>query len=135
MAQAGQNTPLAGYPQPFGSKLRLLVDHTGPASYSNITTSSGAGDVVHNTDVGMGGFETFSITWQGFSASGNYTVRVFTGTSTTSIVNTAPFPGNAVTSVILVWYTNSTPFQSTNTETANATNLSGETVRMDIFGV
>jgi hypothetical protein len=131
MAVGGQITPVPGYPQPFGSKLKMLFDRTGPTSYANIGSSSGGGDVLHNTDLGIGGFETCSVQWQGFSASGNYLVRVYTGTSTTSITNSAPFSGQAVQSVVLVWYTASTAFVAGTAEVANATNLSGESIRID----
>src|SRR5208283_4504467 len=124
-------TPVPGYPQPWGTKIRMLVDRTGPKSYSNIGTSSGTGDVLNASDLGLGGFETCTVAWQGFSSTGNYLVRVYTGTSTTSITNTAPFSGNAVQKVVIVWYTASTAFVAGTTEVSNATDLSAESIRID----
>lgn len=124
-------TPLPGYPQPWGSKIRMLFDRTGPKSYANIGSSSGKGDVLNASDLGLGGFEVAGVAFQGFSSSGNYAVRVYTGTSATAITNTAPFPGSAVSAITIVWYAVGTAFVTATTEVSNATDLSAETIRID----
>ena len=129
---ANVNTPVFGYPQPFGTKYMMLFDHTGPASYANIGTSSGAGDVIRASDLGMGGFDTFEAVFggftEGYTASGNFVVKVFTGNTTTTPTISLP-TGSAFQQVTLQWFTTATPFGAISTEVTNTTVLSAETIR------
>jgi hypothetical protein len=130
---ANVNTPVAGYPQPWGSKIQMLWDHNGPASYGNIGTSSGTGDIINASDLGMGGFDTFEGAFglysEGYTASGNYIVKAFTGTATTTPSVSLP-TGGAFQKVVLQWFTTSAAFGAISTEVANGTNLSAEVIRL-----
>lgn len=126
------NTPVQGYPQPMGSKIRMLFDHTGPTSYSNIGTNSGTGDVINATDLGEGGFDAMDTSWAvgNYSASGNYAVIIGVSSSaTTQTVN--PSAGLASPKVVLRWMTTSAAFGTISTEVSNGTNLSAEVIRFD----
>jgi hypothetical protein len=126
------NTPVQGYPQPMGSKIRMVFDHTGPKSYGNIGTSSGTGDVINATDLGFGGFDGCDTTMGvgNYSASGNYIVII--GVSAASTTQTvAPAPGLATPKLVLRWMTTSAAFGAISTEVTNATDLSAETFRLD----
>jgi|ERR1700733_1059148 len=131
MAQT--NTPLFGYPQPWGSKYQMIFDHIGPTSYGNIGTSSGTGDIIKASDLGFGGIEQVGAAFGGFcefyTASGNYLVKMFTASSATTPSVSLP-AGSAVAQIVLQWFTTAAPFGAISTEVANAANLSAETLRM-----
>jgi len=128
------NNFLIGYPQPQGAKIRVVFDHYGPASYSNIGTSSGTGDVVNASDLSQGGFDSVGIAFgaftEAYTQSGNYLVKMFTATSGTTPSVSFP-PGTAFPKFILQWFTTAAPFGAISTEVANATNLSAEFLRFD----
>jgi hypothetical protein len=132
---ANVNTPVFGYPQPWGSKYQMMWDHTGPASYNNIGTTGGAnaGDIIRASDLGFGGIDQVSGAFGGFTefytASGNYLVKMFTGNTTTTPTVVYPV-GSAFSQIVLQWFTTAAPFGAISTEVTNATNLSAETLRL-----
>lgn len=116
------NTILAGYEQKVNAKLEVLCDHYGPASYANVTTAVGAGDVVNASDFGRGGIE--KITDVAISASGNYAVRAYYTSQ-----------GGAVAkSVQLRWfaYPAAATTGALGAEVTDATDLSTESVRLHL---
>lgn len=118
MAFALGNKPLAGYPQPRGSKYKSIFDHTGPASYTQFTSPSTGGDVINASDIGAGGIERIAL---GTDSLGKI--------SSTVILNLAGY-ANAVPSVIitytsLVTATLGGQSQTAGTQIAAATDLSG----------
>lgn len=118
------NTVLAGYEQPVGGKLEIMVDHAGPASYLNVSTSSHAGDVINASDFNRGGIEYCSDV--AIAASGNYAVRAYRGSGAKQ--------GAVKSSVQLRWF--SYPAASTTgalgAEVADTTDLSAESVRLHL---
>lgn len=109
--------PLAGYPQPWGSKIVEQFDRTGPTSYTQFTSPSTGGDVMNASDIAQGGFE-----------------RVALGTDTTgqisavAIMNLGGY-ANAVPSVIIVYTSLVTATlggqsQTAGSQIAASTNLS-----------
>jgi hypothetical protein len=129
------NTPLFGYPcATAGGKIKQLFDHSGPASYGNIGTSSGTGDVINASDLSMGGFDMVNdVAFGYYTFSGTYFVKVFTSSSGTTPA-VSPATGSAFSKFILQWFTTSAPFGAVSTEVTNATNLSAETVRIELVG-
>lgn len=110
------NRILPGYELQIGDKLEVVVDHDGPASYSNVVVNAGTGDVINALDLGRGGIE--DINCDALSSDGlNYIIAFYTG----------GYNGNAAPSVSLRWYV-----LSTNAEVANTVNLSGKSVRLRI---
>lgn len=110
------NRILPGYLMQVGDKIEVVVDHDGPASYSNVNTNSGTGDVINASDLGVGGFE--DVNADGLSSDGtNYVFATPIGGG----------GGNAVTQLQLQWYV-----RSSNAEVANAVNLSGKSIRLRI---
>src|SRR6266446_911791 len=129
------NTTVAGYPTTVGNKTHSMFDHTGPSSYANVGTSSGAGDAINASDLGFGGFDSIMPVFpsgflEGYTASGNFIVKVGTGTSGTALVATYP-KGNAFTKATLQWFTTAAAFGAISTEVANTTDLSAEVLRFD----
>lgn len=120
-----------GYPTAWGNKYHAVVDHYGPTSYSNIGTSSGTGDVINATQYGMGGFDTFSAQFGGYSFSGNYFVKVFTN----STPGVSPIIGGAYNQVVLQWFAASPAFGTVGSEVSNATNLNAEKVRLSFDSI
>lgn len=131
---ANSNTPVAGYPTDIGNKHLEIFDHKGPSSYGNIGTNSGTGDVINASDLGWGGFDRFSVAFGAYSESGNYIIKVFT-TSATTVPAVSPPLGGAFPKVVLQWFTTSAAFGAISTEVTNTTDLSGETIRIEAFGV
>ena len=125
------NAPLLGYPTDIANKHFSIFDHTGPKSYANIGTSSGAGDVINASDIGWGGFDKLVTTGGGYTFSGTYFIKVFTGHTTTTPTNTQSIQ-NVRT---LQWFTTSAAFGALSTEVTNATDLSAEVVRLEAIGV
>lgn len=134
MANVQSNKPLPGYPTDLGNKHFEILDHYGPASYANIGTSSGAGDVLKASALGWGGFDLVTAAFKGYSQSGNYIVLLFTTSSTTTPALTPPV-GGAFTQVVLQWFTTSAAFGAISTEVTNTTDLSAEIVRLEAWGV
>jgi hypothetical protein len=123
------NLHLYGYPQPFGTKIKDVFDHTGPGSYLNIGTSGHAGDVINASDLSAGGFDLVHPAFGGYSNSGNYIVKIVTGHSTTT--PTLSLGGLVAPSVTLQWFTTSAAFGAISTEVTDTTSLALESVRLD----
>jgi hypothetical protein len=108
-----------------GNAYQVVFDHTGPASYLNVSTNAGAGDVINAKDLGFGGFENIGFMGNGISQDGLAAAQLYP---------TLIGQGNAVPSVQARWFTY--PAAATTgalgAEIANTTNLSGvgKTVRM-----
>ena len=115
------NTILAGYEMHITDKLELMCDHTGPASYSNVVTNGGTGDVVNALDFQRGGIEDVAV--DAVAASGNFFVVVYAAKMK---------GGVAVPSVVLRWYNLSQTTGAPTSEVANGTNLSAESVRLQL---
>lgn len=132
------NTPVQGYPQSIGTKTRMVWDHTGPASYGNIGTSSGTGDVINASDLGFGGFDVVAMAFGGwteaYSQSGNFIVKMFTSSTGTTPSVSLP-SGNAFPKIVLQWFTVSAAFGAISTEVTNTTSLAAESVRFDAIVV
>lgn len=116
-----------GYDMPLGAKKLVVADHGGPASYANVSTSAGAGDVVNASDFGEGGFDAV-LTEVAIAASGNFAVRAYKAKA---------LNGDAISSFVLRWF--SYPAVGTTgalgAEVANTTNLSAESVRLALICV
>lgn len=134
MANVQSNKPLPGYPVDLANKHFTILDHYGPASYANIGTNSGVGDVMKATAFGWGGFDKASPVFGSYSQSGNYMVKVFT-TSATTVPAISPPIGGAFPQFVLMWFTTSSAFGAISTEVTNTTDLSAEVVRLECFGV
>lgn len=122
--------PLAGYPQPFGEKISLTLDRTGPASYTQVTPGAPptGGDKFNASDVGLGGFDWVDL--------GRDTTGQISATALLSLAGYA----NAVPYVI-IYYTAQVSAtlggqgQTSGTQIAAATNLSTFSWRVKIDGV
>jgi hypothetical protein len=113
------NTILPGYVMPLGDKYLIHFDHAGPASYVSLVTGSAGvaasgGDKINASDIGMGGFDNFD------------TMMDATGTYYALVVPVLGANGNAVPSVILVWYV-----AATDAQVAPGTNLSAFSIRCE----
>jgi hypothetical protein len=118
------NRVLPGYMNYMGSKYEIIVDHDGPASYNNTGTFATSGEVLNAIDFGLGGFEMADA--QSLSSDGlNYCWILLTGQSTSADV-----AGNAVPTIRVYWYV-----AATNAQVANAANMSGKSIRLQIRGV
>jgi acyl CoA:acetate/3-ketoacid CoA transferase alpha subunit len=110
------NTILPGYLTEISNKYELIVDHTGPASYAT------GGETINAADFGIGGIETIAI--HAVSSPG--------GNGATVVFSTTAAPtGVAVNSVKIKWFTTA----SMATESTAATNLSAQSIRLQIRGV
>lgn len=127
------NRILAGYVMPLGDKYDMVVDHDGPASYTNSGTFATSGDQINASDFGLGGFEYIEV--DGLSSDGVNAVQIVLGATVAGATNLQPAPttspGPVVTTAVIHWYT--TP--SSATEVSNLTNLSTKYVRIRIRGV
>lgn len=112
------NTTLGIYPA--GQSKNIIVDHTGPASYT--TGGETFGNLNNQTGITLLGLAVLDfVDVQGPSVSGNYSAVVqITGT------------GERKTCKI-IWVTATAGIPSTTQVTA-ATNLSGETIRLMVTG-
>jgi hypothetical protein len=108
------NTVLAGYVTSISDKYEIIVDHTGPVSYTT------GGETINASDFGIGGFETVAV--HALSSPGLNGVAVIFST-------TAAPTGAAVKTVKLKWFTSATMV------TEASGNLSAQTVRLQIRGV
>lgn len=122
------DTPLPGYPQPFGSRWISITTHQGPVSYV------AGGETVSASPIG--GWGSFDDVRAGLSFnannSGNYTVRTLIPTGQAPRVsanNVQGVPPTGSNNVTLMWIVT-----ATGNEAANNTNLSSEFVRIEYFG-
>lgn len=111
------NTTLPGYPQPFGTKWKQVLDHAGPSNYQQ-----GTGDIFNASDIGFGGIDAIHPVFGGISLSGTYQVKAF---CTPILAATKPSPGTPP-KVLLRWYV-----VAGGAEVANGVDLSGELARLD----
>lgn len=112
------NKQLDGYMNQVGDKLEVIVDHDGPASYANPTPFTANGEVINASDFGLGAFEV--VDPMGLSSDQLNTVLCVVGDGS----------GKAATTCRIHWFV-----QSTGAEVANAVNLSGKSIRLQIRGV
>jgi len=105
------NTVLPGYPMPWGNKILLIFDHTGPSSYTTFVPATGAGgDVILANGGGLtfGGYDFFD-----------------DSVDTTGQIQAFPVDflggyGNAVPQVSLVYYSLVTASLGGQSQTAGA---------------
>jgi hypothetical protein len=131
MAFTVGNTILPGYVMPLThSKYILHVDHTGPASYTQVVTGTTptGGDRINASDLGMGGFDNCD------------TMMDTTGQLYALIIPVGGGNGNAVPYVILKWFSAVTATlggasQTAGSEVAAGTNLSTFSLRVEAIMV
>lgn len=124
------NRILPGYSTPMGDKILIHLDHDGPSSYTRVTvgtTPTGA-DIINASDIGVGGFDNLD----GMTDS--------TGRFYILAIPIGGGGGNAVTQIMLVWFSLVTATvggqsQTANTEVAAGTNLSAFSVRVQAICV
>jgi hypothetical protein len=106
------------FPQPFGSRIIGMIDHVGPASYTQVTTGSPptGGDSVKASEFGM---KYISAVFAGISDDGQYNVEA--SPTLTS--------GQEATSFQLIWMV-----AHTGAEVTGTTNLSGRSIRLFAIG-
>jgi len=121
------NVFVQGYPTPSGSKILCIFDHSGPTSYSNIGSSSGTGDVVNASDLGLGGFDSVNGSFSAYDFTNTYNVKMLWAPASSPA---APASDGAVGSFVLQWFV-----ISTGLEVANTTNLSAKTVRLHVIAI
>jgi hypothetical protein len=112
---------LPGYDMPLGSKIEMIIDRDGPASYTGGTSGT---DIINASDLGIGGFETVDCT--GLSNDGTTSAVATLINMSTSNDNI----GNAVPTARIRYFV-----VATAAEVANAVNLSGKSFRFQIRGV
>jgi hypothetical protein len=120
------NTILPGYMAPIGDKYWIHFDHTGPASYTQhvaATTPTG-GDIINASDLGVGGFDNMD------------SMMDSTGRFYAIPLPIAGGSGNAVTQMMLIWYSAVTATvggqaQTAGSEVAAGTNLSSFALRIE----
>lgn len=123
--------PLDGFPTSFGSERACVFPHAGPASYTRITYSPTAnGDTVEAVEAGL---KYFDYLVGGMTDSGNFSVRA------EPVVSSVGPTGSAATTYRLKWIAEQTATvggqsQTTQTEAAASTDLSGEVVRLFALG-
>lgn len=100
-----------------GPKIVVTFDHQGPVSYAT------GGETVNASDLGVGGFEFIDL--ENVTPSGTFMVQM---------QPTAQGTGNATSSFLLIWFT-TTAVGVQSTQVTNATNLSAQTVRLQLFCV
>lgn len=125
MAYPLGNRPLPGYPMPEGDKYFNVFDHTGPTSYVQFVTPATGGDVLKANGGGLnfGGIDALNLD---VDDSGQFAVY--------PVSNLGGY-GNAVPSIILVWYSLVTATVGGQAQTAGSqvvagTNLSTFSVRI-----
>ena len=122
------NTILPGYEMPMGNKILINFDHAGPASYVQFATPATGGDVIRASDINKGGFDNVDTTVDTTGQIACYAIHNLGGY------------GNAVTSVILVYYalvsaTLGGQAQTIGTQIVAGTNLSTFSFRIQAFCV
>jgi hypothetical protein len=85
MAFTTGNKPLPGYPQPIGEKYQVVFDHTGPSSYTQVTTGTTptGGDKILANGAGLnfGGFDEIHA---GYDSTGQISASIIpVGSSST----------------------------------------------------
>ncbi len=119
--------PNDGFPTSWGSNRASVFPHAGPAVYTRITYGPLAnGDTVQAVEAGMKYFDYVNGM---MSDSGNFSVRVI------PIVSSVGPTGTQMLTAKLKWIAERTATvggqaQTTQTEAAASTDLSGETVRL-----
>ncbi len=113
------DTLIKGFPQSDGGKIESVIDHTGPASYTQVSTGTSptGGDQVSAATFGMKYIEELTATMDN---TGVYIPLAFK--SGTDALGAATW--------ILRWFT-----AATMAEVAGATNLSASHVRLHAIGV
>lgn len=124
------NQFLPGYQSRVGAKIYSIFDHSGPASYTQVTpgTTPVGGDLVNAIDLGMGGIERFE---SGLDTTAQWSV---------SAIPVSGGFGNAIPTVRLKWTALVTATvggqaQTAGSEAAAATNLSTFNIRAGAWGV
>lgn len=115
MASFGTAKQINGFADVFGGKNFNCVDYSGPASYNNTATPATSGDTLDPKAFGAFN-DIIAVIGESMDQTGVYIVRAMP-------VN------NGVTAWKLRWFT-----ASNGTEVANATDLSGKTVKLAIIG-
>jgi hypothetical protein len=124
------NTILPGYMAPIGDKYWIHFDHNGPASYVQHvagTTPTG-GDIINASDLGVGGFDNMDTMMD--STGRFYGIPLPIGGGN----------GNAVTQVMIVWYSAVTATvggqaQTAGSEVVAGTNLSTFSLRVEAIAI
>lgn len=111
-------TVVPGFQQYFGSKLKMVCEVTGPASYL------AGGQTITNTSLGWGGFDVVAVPMR--SLSGTYRCEV----QPLPIDATPSVPLGAFQTFKIVWIV-----VATGAEVADAVDLSAEVVRFDALGI
>lgn len=102
----------------WGKQHIIIIDHDGPASYTNSGVFSTSGETVNASDLGVGGFDFVDeIT---LSSDGLNTVEI----AFPSISTSGNF-GDAQTKFTVHWFV-----AASGAEVANAVNLSTKAVRL-----
>lgn len=116
--------PLADFPDSFGAHKGSVFSHTGPASYTQVTTGPLAGgDTVTAVEAGMKFFDIVLAT--GLSDSGLYRVEAVAPVANpTTNKQAAHAPSWRLRWVVV----------ATGSQVAAAFNLSGQTVRLFAVG-
>jgi hypothetical protein len=106
------------FPQSVGSRVYSVIDHVGPASYTQITPGSPptGGDVVKASEFGL---RFISAVYAGLSDDGTYNVEASMGIA----------GGQEVTQATLIWIV-----AHTGAEAAGAANLSARSIRLFAIG-
>lgn len=107
-------------PLPIGDRWQSVVNHIGPASYTQVTPGSPptGGDVLYASACGLKFIQ--AVIGLAMDSTGTYIVCG---------IPAANSPGLEQTSVILRWFT-----AASMTEVAGATNLSGKNVVLTVIG-
>ncbi len=116
------NQPLPGYPQPFGSRLINVFQHSGPANYQQGNNS----DVITAKSLGMSSLDSVQTSPSVDSNANNvalYTMRVQWPVAQASANATG------ANQVNLQWV-----FAANGNEVANNANLVGEYTRIMVHG-
>lgn len=118
------DNPVSGFPDVFGKHGVALVEHTGPASYVQVSGSAG-GDVLKTPSFGGStqvGTRSYAYVDCAMDYSGVYVVY--------PIYSSLNTPNAGIrTQIQLKWVT-----ASTGAEVAPGTNLSAKTVRLLVIG-
>lgn len=110
--------PLAGYPHAIGAKWESVWDHTGPSSYTQVSTGSPptGGDSVTAAEAGMSFFDSVEVVG---GDNGEYGGVAFVDGGQNGVSDTAT----------LLWNVS-----HTGAEVSAATNLSARTLRLRAIG-
>lgn len=108
-------TALNDYPQPYGSRMTIIANYVGPANYQ------AGGETLNASQFGWGAFDRVEggSSWNAANNTQLYTVRAYYPGGTTKSGN----------NVALTWW-----YSANGVQVANATNLAGETARIQMTG-